>query len=167
MRTGQCAQVRLGCRAESLCSAAVATHTLSLTLSRVFSADKLTVLSRTYPTAVAGSIVNYSFHSETARFTLTYSVSPSASASSDPAATTTVIFVNRELFYKQGLRVAVQVQSEGEGGGEGVQVQVQCPSKADSSIKLQHQATASSSTASVQVTITKCMSLLGETCTCL
>lgn len=151
--------------------AAVATYTLSLTLSRVFSADKLTVLSRTYPTAVAGSIVHYSFHSETARFTLTYSVSPSASASSDPAATTTVIFVNRELFYKQGLRVAVQVQSEGEGGGEGVQVQVQCPSKADSSIKLQHQATASSSssstTASVQVTITKCMSLLGETCTCL
>ena len=132
----------------------------------MFSADKLRVLSRTYPTAVAGSIVNYSFHSETARFTLTYSVSPSAS--SDPAATTTVIFVNRELFYKQGLRVAVQVQSEGVGGGEGVQVQVQCPSKADSSIKLQHQATASSSSsASVQVTITKCMSLLGETCTCL
>ena len=129
-------------------------------------ADKLTVLSRTYPQAVAGSISNYSFHSESARFTLTYSITPSASSASDVAATTTttttIIFVNRELFYKQGLRVAVVVQQEDAQAQ--VQVQVQCPGKADSSVKLVHQAAAP---ASVQVTITRCMALLGETCTCL
>eukprot|EP01036_Dinobryon_divergens_P030515 gene30515-39769_t len=131
--------------------------------------DKLTVLSRTYPQAVAGSISSYSFQSETARFTLTYSITPSSSSSSDSAATTTAIFVNRELFYKQGLLVAVQVQQEGGELAQAqaqtqVQVQVQCPGKADNTVKLLHQAAAP---ASVQVTITKCMAVLGETCTCL
>lgn len=123
--------------------------------------DKLKVLSRSYPQAVAGAVEEYSFNSETGRFVMTYSLLSTLPASSLSFAATTEVFVNRELFYKQGLKVKVT-------GDQASLLEVRCPVHGENVVQLVQKGDASDSglSPSVRVTIDKCFSLLGETCTC-
>jgi len=80
-----------------------------------------------------------------------------------PTATTNMytseVFVNRELFYKQGLLVTLT-------GDLATLVSVSCPSALhDYTIKLTQTAAATVS-GTVEVIITKCLGALGESCTC-
>ena len=74
--------------------------------------DKLKVLSRTYPLAVAGSTLSYEFNSHRAKFTMIFRTlesvsSPVSNAESDPTAFTTEIYYNRELYYPQGMNIEI------------------------------------------------------------
>mmetsp|Transcript_3259 Transcript_3259/g.4487 ORF Transcript_3259/g.4487 Transcript_3259/m.4487 type:complete len:530 (-) Transcript_3259:1604-3193(-) len=120
--------------------------------------DKLMVLSRTYPHSIAGTLLKYSFNSHTGRFTMSYSLLTSLSTT-NKIINTSEVFVNRELFYKQGLLVTIK-------GDLASLVTISCPTALhDYTIKLT-QITEATSNDAVEVIITKCLGALGESCTC-
>ena len=63
--------------------------------------DKLRILSRTYPMAVAGAIGSYDFHLRNAEFNLIYHTA----ADDDETARTTVIYYNRDVHYPYGVKI--------------------------------------------------------------
>jgi len=69
--------------------------------------DKIKVLSRTYPLAVAGSNIQYSFDQITAKFELSYSLLSEVSSDLDSSAYTTVIYYNDQYHYPLGAKVVL------------------------------------------------------------
>lgn len=129
--------------------------------------NKLAVLSRTYPQAVAGTLHSYAFDSHTAAFTMSYTplaTLPAQGSSSDAA--TSEVYFNRELFYPHGVKVQVS-------GAASSVLSVQCPSLLDRSTSILRlvqvqslPAGTSDDAAAVSVTISKCSSITSEGCTC-
>ena len=72
--------------------------------------DKLRVLTRTYPKAVAGHTISYEFSMITAEFMLSY-YPLSISLDKGSTAHTTQIYFNRELNYPHGVQVDLSFQS--------------------------------------------------------
>eukprot|EP01038_Epipyxis_sp_PR26KG_P014384 gene14384-19301_t len=87
--------------------------------------DKIKVLSRTYPQAVAGKIVNYSFDRVSSLFHMDYYATTSTGPSS--TSQTSEIYFNRDLYYPHGVRVTVNVED-----GQTNAIDVVCPSIKDS-----------------------------------
>lgn len=100
--------------------------------------DKVRILSRTYPQAVAGLIHEYNFNLRTAEFSLSYT--------SQPTQGDTVIYYNRQVHYPTG--VVVQV-TDG--------VSVSCDD--NMYVTLTHDGQMD-----IAVTLTPCVS--GQACTC-
>lgn len=71
--------------------------------------DKVKVLSRTYPTAIAGSPISYHFNPVTSKFTL--ELIPLSEVSKNPRnkgdAATTSLYYNKELYYSHGVNVNI------------------------------------------------------------
>jgi endoglycosylceramidase len=126
--------------------------------------DKLQVLSRTYPQAVAGTLHSFHFDVHTAAFTMEYSplaVVSEIEGEKDVLGRTSEVYFNRELFYPHGVRVVL------EGNASSV-ISVKCPSvrSGDSVLQLVQTASLPSDDAIVSVSITKCHSALDAACTC-
>eukprot|EP00981_Chlorochromonas_danica_P009322 scaffold2613_cov159-Ochromonas_danica.AAC.9 len=127
--------------------------------------DKLRVLSRTYPQAVAGLIDSYSFDIRNGKFLMEYE--PWLDIGFQEASETgkvTAIYVNRELVYPHGL--SVKLTSSDDSVEQAFQVS--CPplsnkSKAASVVQVkQLQGFASS----VQIAIESCSVKEAAACTC-
>ncbi len=125
--------------------------------------DKLTVLSRTYPQAVAGTDLSYEFNSRTAAFTLSFVPRAAVSASDDAESLTSTVYFNRELFYPHGVKVALS-------GAANSAFSVQCPTvrEPDSVVRLLQTASLSTEAVGVPVAValTRCLSAAEEGCTC-
>ena len=65
-------------------------------------------LARTYPQAVMGSIVSFSFDPVSADFSLDFVAGePDSSSSGDDSSSSTVVFVHRSFYYPSGLDYSV------------------------------------------------------------
>jgi len=134
-------------------------------------AHKLTLLSRSYPQAVAGKVDSYTFHPVTKQFDVQF-VGITAenwnNAESSPAiARTSDFYLNQALSYPHGFTVDLTFPSTGQDA-TGYFV-VNCPNKAEQS--LNHltllQTTALSTAAdSIALKVTACGILHKEACTC-
>jgi endoglycosylceramidase len=121
---------------------------------------KITLLSRSYPQAVAGTVKNYMYHVATKQLDVTYT--PLATVPTTKAAAQTDLYVNQELSYPHGLNVEVTL-SNGQDAKE--VVSVQCPTRLAKNHVLIQQ-TAAVTDADVSVKVTACTLLEKETCTC-
>ncbi len=78
---------------------------------------KLKILSRTYPQATAGTLGPYSFDPLTGHFAMGWTQLPSSSIANDvtkaDVARTTVLYINRELFYSHGANVLITNNVDG------------------------------------------------------
>lgn len=125
--------------------------------------DKLRVLSRTYPQALAGSDGSYRFDAATANFQMRFALlSTDASGTVEQLSEeqrTTEVYVNRPLHYPHGLLVEVS----GDGAAA---LQVQCPKTADDDLlRIVQQPEPLLEQLQVEVKISKCVPLL-QKCTC-
>lgn len=69
---------------------------------------KLETLTRPYPSAVAGTIVDYDFNIKTYKFQLSYTVAAANAAKPELEAKTTVIRLNPSSHYPKGVRIIVE-----------------------------------------------------------
>ena len=85
-------------------------------------ADKLRVLSRSYPQATAGTLLGYKFHSQTGAFSMTYrpimEINEEKGTNEDEL--TTIIYLNMPVHYPKGARVIVTTNGDAA-------VTVKCP----------------------------------------
>ena len=143
--------------------------------------DKLLVLSRTYPMAVAGNIIAYSFYAEAPRlpndhdinrrnghFELTYQPWLSA-ASADLTSRTTEIYYNSELYYPYGVHVSFDISESNQPYVPVVNANIEVICHSESMILVVHTDKPTYSTsAEVKVTLTPCLEEHKGTylCTC-
>lgn len=122
--------------------------------------DKLRILSRGYPFAVAGVLSEYAYEVLTGRFSMQYTLLPQGASDKDSHsdARTTLVYVNKALAYPNGFQVTVAV-----GGQEvyGSVLQVVCPTDGDFLVKVVQ---GSGVEGIVDMTVSNCN--IGETCTC-
>lgn len=75
--------------------------------------DKLRILSRTYPMAIAGNVLSYGFHVGSGMFDMSYQPwvtgTPSATDSLCPYSRTTTVYYNQKLHYEYGINVNVTI----------------------------------------------------------
>lgn len=130
--------------------------------------NKLAVLSRTYPQAVAGTLHNYAFNSHTAAFTMSYTPLADLPSGRDGSeASTSEVYFNRELFYPHGVKVEIT-------GAASSVLSVQCPSLLDRGsdvLRLVQTESLSGDAANdgqVTVTVSKCSAAASSKgdCTC-
>jgi endoglycosylceramidase len=119
--------------------------------------DKIRVLSRSYPQAVAGSEISYEFNPITALFKLSFlplATLPTAVTASS-AQITTAVYINREYNYPHGAIVTVS---------EGAPIQISCGKLKDKGLIYFKQTDPWAS--SVEVTVKPCKLNEKSTCTC-
>lgn len=138
--------------------------------------DKLDVLSRTYPHAVAGQLNEFKFHQHTGKFEM--NMTPLSTLPQEGVSTlarTTEIYVNIEQTYKNGVNVEVS----GSSPAASAVMSVVCPAtykKGDmggailqlvqSSAAVSAEEGDEDSSSSITVTITNCGSFPADSCTC-
>lgn len=122
---------------------------------------KLQILSRTYPQAVAGTLGSYSFHPLSARFELTYNLVDAQVANAAPGndAKTSIVYINRELYYPHGANVAVTYED-----GSAADVTVSCLHTSNL-IKITQSASAVAGSL-VKVAVAACHPVVSTDCTC-
>ena len=141
------------------------------------SENKLRVLSRTYPMAVAGTLSSYNFRVELAGlFTMEYLpwVTSSAEYSTSTASSrTSILYYNEELYYSKGVHVQVKYNSVSSGDTidedalpDASKVDIICHEH--QAIFLTHSNTYTEHTQdiSVKVTLTPCVTDNRLICTC-
>lgn len=117
--------------------------------------DKLKILSRTYPQAVAGAIRSYTFNVATGTFDLSFN--PTSRSAGD----ITEIYVNHDLTYPHGMRVVLSSDDQSVGDA----FEVMCPTLRDPSHLVLKQKVAAF-TADVTMTVKPCgLKDVGD-CTC-
>jgi endoglycosylceramidase len=138
-------------------------------------AEKLDVLSRTYPQAVAGQLENFEYDVHSRVFRMHYRLlSPEifAAAEGTGVGLQTEIYVNRELAYPHGLKVSVSITSSGGTavGAVGEMVEVSCPSSSLSSsankVLIVQVQDAPDSDLLVKVEIVPCNAINMHSCSC-
>ncbi len=127
--------------------------------------DKLNVLSRTYPQAVAGNIQEYSYNVQTKDFELKFNpVSGDSFTEVGSKGHQSVVYVNKEMTYPHGFEVLIDV--DGIENTESF-IGVKCPTLTSPNWVYLTQNTASTNAdALVTLTIKPCNPLDGNTCTC-
>lgn len=120
--------------------------------------DKLKVLSRTYPQAVAGSNIEYSFDQVSAHFELSYNLL--SALPENELASTTVVYFNRQYHYPFGAQIEVTL-----AGGE-APVEVACGKLLDEGFVYFKQTDVTDSTDPVSITMTPCTLREMSSCTC-
>lgn len=131
-------------------------------------AHKLTLLSRSYPQAVAGKLDSYAFHPVTKQFDAQFAaLTGEAFTNATPAvARTSDFYLNQALSYPHGFQVELSFVSSGEDA-KGF-FDVQCPNKetqTQNHLTLL-QTTALPSVDSIALKVTACGILHKDTCTC-
>jgi endoglycosylceramidase len=127
--------------------------------------DKLEVLSRTYPQAVAGSINDYSFNVQTKGFDMKFH--PVETDSYDQVGSKghdSVVYVNKEMFYPHGFEVSVNVDGIEDSANF---ISYKCPTLVNPNwIHFTQNSGSANPDAVVEVKIMPCNPLDGNTCTC-
>lgn len=131
-------------------------------------ADKINVLSRSYPQATAGKLVSYHYSVETKKFDMQYQPwSTADSTTMDGLGQVTEIYVNRDMAYTHGFQVTVK----STGANAVSAVQVQCPTVKDrNTLQLKQSALvpvqADVTPETLTVEISRCSLMNMEVCTC-
>lgn len=131
--------------------------------------DKLRVLSRTYPMAVAGGLVGFEYSVETGLFQLEYSPLSTVVAGTSSNALTTLVYLNHDLMYSNGFHLSVTLNGEDVPLGDSASaISVSCPSIREKNyVKLiQNAGTSIPDAATVKVNIRPCVKYIPGVCTC-